>query len=61
VATKEKDQVGGALRCVHHGVAPVHTRVLGRNTFAKLLGSIYPNVGPHKNSNHTVSGLFLLR
>jgi hypothetical protein len=40
---------------------PVHAKALGRNTFSKLLSSIYPNVGPHKNSNHTVSGLFLLR
>jgi hypothetical protein len=40
---------------------PVHAKALGRNTFAKLLSSIYPNVGPYKNSNHTVSGLYLLR
>ena len=28
---------------------------------AKLLNAVYPNIGPHKNSNHTVNGLYLLR
>ena len=40
---------------------PVHQKVLGRNNFAKMLISIYPGVGPHKNCACTVSGLFLLR
>ncbi len=40
---------------------PVHAKVLGRNTFAKMLGAAYPNVGPHRNSANTVSGLYLLR
>jgi hypothetical protein len=64
VPLKEKD-TGTKLEAIYAAYVatapPVHTKALGRNTFAKLLSSIYPNVGPHKNSNHTVSGLFLLR
>ena len=64
VPLKEKD-TGTKLEVLYAAYVaaapPVHVKALGRNTFAKLLGSIYPNVGPHKNSNHTVSGLFLLR
>ncbi len=40
---------------------PVHSKVLGRNTFAGMLSAIYPNIGPHKNGARTVSGLYLLR
>ena len=39
---------------------PVHAKLLGRNTFGKMLNSIYPNIGPHKNSSSTVF-LYLLR
>jgi hypothetical protein len=64
VPLREKD-TGTKLEALYSAYVaaapPVHAKALGRNTFAKLLGSIYPNVGPHKNSNHTVSGLFLLR
>ena len=40
---------------------PVHQKILGRNTFAKMLISIYPGVGPHRNLANTVSGIYLLR
>lgn len=64
VPLKEKD-TGTKLEVLYAAYVaaapPVHAKALGRNTFAKLLGSIYPNVGPYKNSNHTVSGLVLLR
>ena len=33
----------------------------GKILFAKLLSAVYPNIGPHKNMNHTASGLYLLR
>jgi hypothetical protein len=39
---------------------PVHAKLLGRNTFGKMLNSVYPNIGPHKNSSSTVF-LYLLR
>lgn len=64
VPLKERD-TGTKLEALYAAYVaaapPVHAKALGRNTFAKLLGSIYPNVGPHKNTSHTVSGLFLLR
>ncbi len=40
---------------------PVHQKILGRNTFAKMLVSIYPGVGPHRNLANTASGIYLLR
>ena len=40
---------------------PVHARVLGKTTFGKMLNSLFPNIGPHKNRACTVSGLYLLR
>jgi hypothetical protein len=53
-------------------VPPVHQKPLGRNKFkndfilgkilfGKMLNEIYPNVGPHKNAQSTVSGIYLLR
>jgi hypothetical protein len=40
-------------------VPPVHTRVLGRNHFAKMLESIYPGIGPHRSAG--TRGIYLLR
>jgi hypothetical protein len=34
---------------------------MGKILFAKMLNAVFPNIGPHKNSNHTVSGIYLLR
>ena len=42
-------------------VPPVHVKPLGKILFAKLLGVVYQNVGPYRNSAGTVSGLYLLR
>ena len=39
----------------------VHTRVLGRNTLAKMLNAVYPSIGPHRNTTNTISGMYLLR
>ena len=40
---------------------PVHAKMLGRNTFGKMLNAVWPNIGPHKNGACTISGLYLLR
>ena len=40
---------------------PVHIMMLGRSTFGKMLNALYNNIGPHKNGECTVSGLYLLR
>jgi hypothetical protein len=42
-------------------VPPVHAKLLGRNTFGKILSEVYPNIGPHRNSAGTVSGLYCIR
>ena len=41
-------------------VPPVHTKMLGRNHFAKMIESIYQGVGPHRGENGT-RGIYLLR
>jgi hypothetical protein len=38
---------------------PVHAKVLGRNTFAKMLNEVYPNIGPHRNTSNKWCGYFL--
>jgi hypothetical protein len=40
---------------------PVHLRLLGRNKFAAMLNSIFPNIGPYRNTTNTVTSLYLLR
>jgi hypothetical protein len=40
---------------------PVHQKLLGKTTFGKMLGAVYPGIGPHKNGQGNVSGLYLLR
>lgn len=40
---------------------PVHTPLLGKINFAKMLVSIYAGVGPHKNKASTERGIYLLR
>jgi hypothetical protein len=42
-------------------VPPVHTPPLGKTNFASMLRSIYANVGPHKNTANTATGIYLLR
>jgi hypothetical protein len=40
---------------------PVHSKLLGKILFAKMLNVVYPNVGPHRNTTNTISGMYLLR
>ena len=40
---------------------PVHLKTLGRNTFAAMLNAVYRNIGPHRNTANTITGLYLLR
>jgi hypothetical protein len=40
---------------------PVHSKVIGKILFGKMLNAVFPNVGPHKNAQSTVSGIYLLR
>ena len=40
---------------------PVHAKALGRNKFAQMLSSVYPGIGPHRNTEGTVKGLYLVR
>ncbi len=70
---REKDAGpwGGAtkldkLHCEYarSGVHARPLRPLGKIKFAQMLSAVYPGppaIGPHRNSDSTVSGLFLLR
>ena len=64
VPLREKD-TGTKLEALYtayaSSVPAVHAKVLGKILFAKLLNAVYPNIGPHKNTNHTANGLYLLR
>jgi hypothetical protein len=64
VPLREKD-TGTKLEALYAAytlAAPqVHAKVLGRNTFAKMLGAVFPNVGPHRNAEGTIKGLYLVR
>ena len=64
VPLREKDK-GTKLEPLYTAYAtsapPVHAKVLGKILFAKMLNSVFPNIGPHKNGACTVSGLYLLR
>jgi len=51
-----------ALFCAYTSAnPPVHQKALGKIKFAQMLSAVYPGIGPHRNSDNTVSGLFLLR
>ena len=64
VPLKEKD-TGTKLNALFSAYAsatpPVHQKLLGKTTFGKMLGAVYPGIGPHKNGANTVNGLYLLR
>jgi hypothetical protein len=64
VPLREKDS-GTKLEAIYASYTtaepPVHSRLLGKILFAKMLNVVYPNIGPHKNTNHTVTGMYLLR
>ena len=63
VPLREKDS-GTRLEALYtayaSAVPPVHTRPLGKILFAKMLASVYPNIGPHRGCDAS-KGLFLLR
>ena len=50
----------GDLFCAYV-MAGVHADPVGKITFAAMVKSLYPGIGPHKNTQHTASGLYLLR
>ena len=64
VPLREKD-TGTKLEALYSAYATmvpsVHAKALGRNKFAAMLNSVYPNVGPHRNKENTVTSLYLLR
>jgi hypothetical protein len=64
VPLREKDS-GTKLEALYAAyttaVPPVHTKLLGRNTFAKMLNAVYTHIGPHRNTTNTTSSLYLLR
>ena len=63
VPLREKD-TGAKLEALYAAYTtaapPVHTKQLGRNTFAKMLNEVYPNIGPHKISS-TSGFVYLLK
>jgi hypothetical protein len=63
VPLREKDS-GTKLEALYSeyttAVPPVHAKLLGRNTFAKMLNSVYANIGPHRNTSNT-GCVYLLR
>ena len=64
VPLREKD-TGTKLEALYATYAscapPVHTKVLGRNTFAQMLNAVYTNIGPHQTSLSDRSRVYLLR
>ena len=64
VPLREKDS-GTKLEALYAAYTsaspPIHAKMLGKILFAKMLNAVYPNIGPHKNTNHTANGLYLLR
>jgi hypothetical protein len=64
VPLREKDS-GTKLEALYAAYSsnapPVHARVLGRNTFAQMLNSVYTNIGPHQTSLSDRSRVYLLR
>lgn len=64
IELRDKD-MGTKLEALHSAYVrarpPVHTRQLGKINFARMLSTVWPGIGPHKNGACTVSGLYLLR
>jgi hypothetical protein len=64
VPLREKD-TGTKLEALYSAYTsaspPVHARLMGKTTVGKMLGAVYPGIGPHKNASSTVTGLYLLR
>ncbi len=64
VPLREKD-TGTKLEVLYAAytlaVPPVHAKLMGKILFGKMLNAVFPNVGPHKNSAHTATGICPLR
>ena len=64
VPLREKSS-GTKLEALHAAYTaaspPVHQRPLGKIKLAQMLSAVYPGIGPHRNSDNTVSGIYLLR
>jgi len=64
VPLREKD-IGTKLEALYTAYTsaqpPVHTKLLGKILFGKMLGAVYVGIGPHRKRACTVSGLYLLR
>ena len=64
VPLREKD-TGAKLEALYgaytSATPPVHTKIWGRNTFARMLGAAYAGIGPHKSTSGTVGGIFAAR
>jgi hypothetical protein len=64
VPLREKD-TGTKLEALYTAYTtatpPVHAKLLGKIKLAQMLNAVYPNIGPHKNTNHTINGIYLLR
>jgi hypothetical protein len=63
VPLREKDS-GTKLEALYAAYTaaqpPVHTKLLGKILFGKMLNAVFPNVGPHKNTGSTCF-IYLLR
>ena len=64
VPLREKDS-GTKLQTLYAAYAsatpPVHTKLLGKILFGKMLNAVFPNIGQHRNSTNTVCSIYLVR
>ncbi len=64
VPLKEKD-TGTKLEALYAvyttAIPPVHAKMLGRNTFAHMLTTVYPSIGPHQTSLADRARVYLIR
>jgi hypothetical protein len=64
IPLREKD-TGTKLSVLYSAYAsanpPVHLRLLGRNTFAAMLSSVFANIGPYRNTANTIKSIYLVR
>jgi hypothetical protein len=64
ILLRQKD-TGTKLDVLHKAYAatspPVHSKMLGKILFGKMLNAVYPNIGPHRNTTNTTSCLYLVR
>lgn len=64
IPLREKD-TGTKLSVLYSACAsanpPVHLRLLGRNTFAAMMSSVFANIGPYRNTANTIKSIYLVR